>query len=628
VIEGRRRDTWFAPVHVIDLVVWYSVSAVVVFVVPTFARQGVPPWAMPPGDEIQAWYWTLAFVFAASGVTLLRATRGTMSLLSGGVLLVAPWALAFVALMLRSSVAQSRVVALTSMAIGVFLLAIPAVIPTTVVRSLFAAVVIVAVSAGARSMVPPPPPAASLTTISNTALVPLVIHYESGLVPVANVPGGAITTFGSGLLLATGAGAWYEVSWDSTGERLQARSLPLPAPMSRDGLAGAPYPAPLLRVTGVAVDTTSDTATVYVAHEVWDSGKRCIALGVSALRLRGLIAVDTAWRPVYVTEPCLATSQPGFDPYESGGRLLLLPDGALLMTVGDYGVNEDSSTALAQQSNADYGKTIRIDRGGKRTVYTMGHRNPSGLASDRDGNLWLAEHGPRGGDEINVLRAGANYGWPLKTYGTDYGRYRWRFTPPASSTRFTEPALVLVPSVAFSSLISVQGRLFEQWSGDLLAGSLGAKQLLRIRIEGQRAVYAEPIRIDRRIRDLAEAPDGRIVLWTDVGDLVWLTPSSDLLLGAVAYEACARCHGPANETDAKPTGPALGDIVGKRIASDPGFAFSDALKRVGGQWTEERLEAFLTSPSAFAPGTTMQFPGLPDSTQRRALVEYIRRGGG
>lgn len=631
--DGRSRDqrraAWFAPVHVIDLVVWYAVSALVVFVVPTFARQGVPPWTLPAGDEIQAWYWTLAFVVGASGLTLVRALRGGLSFVGSCALIAGPWGLAFVALMVRSDVPQSRVISLISVAFGAFLLAIPALIPTgarrVAARTTLAAVAVTVVSVGAR-IAPRPTRVTRMTRVANTALVPLVIHYESGIIPVANVLGGAIARFRSTLLLATGMGSWYEIDWDSTGDRMRVRAIALPAPMTREGLVTASPPIPLLRVTGLVVDTTSDTAIVYVAHEVWRREERCLALQVSALRLHELTASGEVWRPVYVTEPCLATSQVGFDPYESGGRLAILPDGALLLTVGDYGLNVDTSNVLAQQPHVDYGKTLRIERSGKRTLHTMGHRNPSGLATDRDGNHWVAEQGPQGGDEINLLRPGANYGWPLTTYGTDYGSYRWRYNAPVGShAEFTEPALAFVPSVATSSLISVQGTLFEQWSGDLLAGSLKEQQLLRIRTVGSQVAYVEPIPIARRIRDVAEAADGRIVIWSDVGDLVWLATAPDLLAGEVAFEACARCHGNIDDDEHRPTGPFLAGVVGRAVASNPGFAYSEALKRLGGRWTVERLDAFLKSPSQFAPGTSMQFGGIGDSAQRHAVLQFLRR---
>lgn len=625
--DRLRRDGWFADVHIVDLVVWYSLTAVLVFAVPVSARLNAPPWSVPAGDEIQAWYWTMAFVTAASGVTLVRAVRGHLSIAWCGLLLIGPWVLGFLALTLRSGVPHSRMIALASVALGAFFLALPAFISTGAKQLVARTVLAVAVTGAVfRAIQEPESAAGPMSVATNTARVPVVIHYEPGLVPVAGVPGGALTPFGSGLLLGTATGSWYEITWDSGGERLTARALPLPAPMSRDGLSNAPQPVPLLRVTGLAVDASSDTSIVYAAHEVWRSGERCLAIQVSALRFRGMTSLDSVWRPVYSTHPCLDTSQSGFDPYESGGRLLILPDGALLLTVGDYGLNKDTSNVVAQRTDVDYGKTLRIDSRGIRTLHTLGHRNPSGLASDRAGNLWLAEHGPRGGDELNLLQAGANYGWPLVTYGTDYGQFRWRFsTPPESSKRFMEPAFALVPSVALSSLISVKGQLFEEWSGDLLAGSLKAEQLLRFRMVGSRAVYVEPIPIRRRIRDLAEAPDGRIVLWTDVGDLVWLAPAPEVLLGASVFEACVRCHGPIDEYDALPTGPGLARIDGRRVASLPGFEYSSALRRVGGRWTEERLDAFLRSPSAFAPGTSMLFPGIADSAQRRALVEFLRR---
>ena len=630
--RDRPGPAWFSQVRVIDLVLWYLASAVVVFVVPSVARLGGAPWSVPPGDEIQAWYWTLAFVIGASSLTLLRALRGGLSLAWTGLVVASPFVVAFLALNLRSGIAHSRVQALMASALGALLLVVPALTPSTakhiIARTILSAAAVGGVLFGTRT-VSPQTTAAPVDRTANTALLPVVIHYESKLVPVAGVSGGAIARLGSSLLLATGAGSWYELGWDSSGTKMRARQLSLPAPMARDGLADAAYPVPLLRVTDVAVDTTLDTATVYVAHEVWNREQRCLALRVSAIRIHAFTAAETGWRPIYETQPCIDNSQEGFDPFESGGRLLILPDGALLLTVGDYGLNHDSASAMAQKPDVDYGKTIRIDPDGKRTLYTMGHRNPSGLASDEDGNLWVAEHGPRGGDEINLLSAGANYGWPLITYGTDYGSFHWRFTAPSGSERrFTEPAFVLMPSVAFSSLISIQGRLFEQWSGDLLAGSLSGGKLVRIRRAGTRVVYTEPIEINRRIRDVVEAPAGQIVLWTDVGDLIWLSPSPDLLAGAVAYEACARCHGPIEEGDSRPTGPGLAGIDGRAVASNPGFAYSEALKRLGGRWTDERLDAFLKAPAEFAPGTTMLFPGIADTTQRRALVKWLQRGGG
>src|SRR5687768_16029785 len=108
----HQRHAWFTPVHVIDLVVWYAVSALVVYVVPSFARQGEPPWRLPAGDEIQAWYWTLSLVIGASGLTLVRALRGGISLVGSCALIGGPWLLAFLALTLRSGVPQSRVIAL------------------------------------------------------------------------------------------------------------------------------------------------------------------------------------------------------------------------------------------------------------------------------------------------------------------------------------------------------------------------------------------------------------------------------------------------------------------------------------------------------------------------------------
>ena len=521
-------DAGFSRVPVPDLVLWYAVSASLVYALPTLLRSGSGPWNRPAAEEIQAWYWAFGFVVGAVGVMVARSTRARPSLPLLALLATGPWVLGYLALLLRPDIPHSRVIALMSAVGGNVLLFLPPLVSPLVIRLMPRVTVVLAgLAAVASSPVERPDAGASTSTVS-TSFVPLSLTWEDDLVADTMVSGGAIVKTGSGLLLVTGSGAWYNVMQDSAGGHLRVRKLSIPSPMKRDGFTfDARLPRPIIRVTGVAVDSSPAGVTVYVAHEMWRPDERCTVMQVSAMRMARLEAPDSVWRPIYATKPCLKPDI-SFDPWESGGRLLLQPDHSLLLTVGDYGENTVAATALSQLSDTDYGKTLRIGPDGSRTLHSLGHRNPTGIVRDRDGRVWVAEHGPRGGDEINLIEQGRNYGWPLATYGTEYGSYRWRFPPPAQEAGFTEPSFVLVPSVGISSLIAVQGRLFEPWAGDLLAGSLSAKQLLRFRVEGTRVIYAEPIPVNRRIRDLVETDDGNIVLWTDGRDLGLLSPEPSM----------------------------------------------------------------------------------------------------
>ena len=122
---------------------------------------------------------------------------------------------------------------------------------------------------------------------------------------------------------------------------------------------------------------------------------------------------------------------------EIGGRLLLLDANTLLLSLGDHGFSGiEGGAAYAQDPQAMYGKTLRIDlRTHAISFNTLGHRNPQGLYAAPDGRIWETEHAARGGDELNLLQPGANYGWPLVTYGTDYGALIWHLQPRAAAAR-------------------------------------------------------------------------------------------------------------------------------------------------------------------------------------------------
>lgn len=210
-----------------------------------------------------------------------------------------------------------------------------------------------------------------------------------------------------------------------------------------------------------------------------------------------------------------------------GSRLIFARDGTLFVTLGDRG--EDMR---AQDPGDHAAKVVRINRDGSvpadnpfrgRTdvlpeIWSLGHRNMQAATLDDQGRLWVVDHGARGGDEVNIARAGANYGWPVISYGTHYsGR------PIGEGTQkqgLEQPLHHWAPlSIAPSGATFYSGRLIPQWRGSLLVGALRSMMVTRLVFENDRFVSEEPIQgIGARIRDVVEAPDGAILLLTDESD--------------------------------------------------------------------------------------------------------------
>jgi cytochrome c2 len=512
---------------------------------------------------------------------------------------------------------------LVAASLGIALAFLPSLLPAGL-RKLVLAVLLFGVGgllfAGVRHVVTSAPQAIALST----ALGPLDVRvYHSLVDPGPRDRGGGIVAHEDGFLLVTASGDFYDLSW--SGDTLSATPLglsvdedPIVAPTAHDELES--IQAQAFRVTGLVVDGSTEPATVYVAHERYDAANRCFAVRVARALLPPDPAAPAPWTPVFESSPCVEVF-PGIGYLEAGGRLAKLGE-RLLVTIGDFALAERGRPSPAQSSEGSHGKVWAIDPDGQATVFTMGHRNAQGLSVDDEGQVWLTEHGPQGGDELNLLQEGRNYGYPVATYGTDYGRYYWPFAAAARNHgTFEEPVFAFTPSIGISNVTRVEADLFSGWRDDLLIASLNRESLYRVRLRENRAIYVEPIFLGHRIRDLAEGVDGRLVLWTDGGRVVTIAPASATLDGAQVFSRCRACH---DSTVPQPGDLTLKGVVGREVASVGGYQYSAGLRALAGTWTEARLDSFLADPAVYAPGSMMSAGRVPDDAERRALIRFLR----
>jgi glucose/arabinose dehydrogenase len=221
-----------------------------------------------------------------------------------------------------------------------------------------------------------------------------------------------------------------------------------------------------------------------------------------------------------------------------GGRIVFDRAGYVYLTLGDRG-----EMPRAQRPDDHAGSVIRLHDDGrvpkdnpfagrpgwKPEKFTLGNRNMQGAAlHPQTGLVWTHEHGPQGGDEINVVRAGANYGWPVITYGANYG-LGTRIGEGTEKAGMQQPLYYWVPSIAPSGMAFYAGDKFPRWKGDLFVGSLRDQMIVRLELEGEKVVREERLLkgVLGRIRDVRVGPDGLVYLLTDAtsGVLARLEPA-------------------------------------------------------------------------------------------------------
>lgn len=270
---------------------------------------------------------------------------------------------------------------------------------------------------------------------------------------------------------------------------------------------------------------------VYLSYaEPGEGGTRGAAVARAKLELEGgaLTNLRVIWRQV----PKVS----GHGHY--GHRIAFGPDGYLWITSG-----ERQKFDPAQDMQSNLGKIVRLNDDGSvpadnpfadqgavtAQIWSLGHRNPLGIAFDAHGRLWAQEMGPRGGDELNLIERGANYGYPIVSNGDHYdGR-----PIPDHDRRpeFKAPVVTWNPVIAPAGLMIYSGGMFPQWRGSAFIGGLSSRALIRVAFDGERAREAERFDMEQRIREVEQGPDGAIWLLEDErggsgGRLLKLTPGS------------------------------------------------------------------------------------------------------
>lgn len=302
---------------------------------------------------------------------------------------------------------------------------------------------------------------------------------------------------------------------------------------------GVLWPEPVTGVPPVYAASQGGLFETLPAEDFADSNLIYLSFahGTPQANATRVVRARLTGRSLSEVEP-IFTAQPLKDtPVHYGGRMDRLADGTLVLGLGDgFDYRE-----AAQRLDSHLGKTVRIHADGSvpadnpfvgqtgalPEIYTLGNRNVQGVAFDAArGIVWAHEHGPKGGDELNRLTPGGNYGWPLATHGVDYTGAR--ISPFKTLPGMLDGQVGWTPSIAPSGLAVVRGPLFADWQGDLLVSSLAERSLRRIELDEAGKVVAQHRllpELNERLRDVQIAPDGAIIVLSESsGRVLRLTP--------------------------------------------------------------------------------------------------------
>ena len=484
--------------------------------------------------------------------------------------------------------------------------------------------------------------------------------------------GGAMESMGEDLLVVTPKGRFALVFPDGTAEYLDG-NVPMNAvSLGQHDDYDNHFDPRFFRVADILLKELGEGSYELFATHHYFTGE-CIRFRLSSTTIRQAeesVTVMPDWRAIFDAEPCLPLKW--FAGRGAGGKMLT--DGAdhLLVNIGAH----QTSLWLARPTSdpaSHLGKLLRIAiETGETETLAIGFRNSQGLARDAEGNLWATDHGPQGGDELNLVERGGNYGWPLVSYGVDYeDKVPLTIEDEAMGRHdgFLRPAFAWVPSPGVSAIAVNDERWFPLWKDDLLIASMRIRSLFRVRRHGTDVQYAERIEIGWRIRDLTFMPDGRIALLRDGGWVYFLSrslrycnedaqkqrkvysvncesiaapsvpdpPDTEYsepyvpyldgnLAGARLFDLhCSACHNLNAEQHG--AGPHLVGVIGRRAGEVEGYRFSDAFDSLDVVWTQDSVTQFLTGhrdPEQFARERPSSSPSIGEA-ETRAIADHISK---
>ncbi len=271
-------------------------------------------------------------------------------------------------------------------------------------------------------------------------------------------------------------------------------------------------------ITDIAVlSETTNGASILASYPTYDRGRQCVSVTLAAYQLNFATPSLQRSKTWFTSKPCVPVSA----VQHAAGRLEVIDKTSAYLTIGDLGFTKINQPKV----RGDLGSIFKVSNKSVEKI-SQGHRNQQGIVL-RAGDLYISEHGPRGGDELNLITKGQDYGWPAVTFGEPYssGDYvKPRVT--GSHEGFTKPLTNWVPSVAPTELIALpEGPMWGTWQSQLVMGTLREESLIFIQLRNRTTVGAiEEVNVGERIRDLDLAPDGKILATTDSGQLLMIAP--------------------------------------------------------------------------------------------------------